>query len=106
MQNILKLLAPIIPFITYRIYRDMYGEDVHLTGFPLTLKRFRPGFTTLDMEELNKAVWKAKKEAGLSLRDEVKVFVIDESFKTVSEDLRQMHNAKKIEYGDKTRVKI
>jgi valyl-tRNA synthetase len=106
MQNILKLLAPIIPFITYRIYRDMYGEDVHLTGFPRTLNRFRPGFTTPDLEELNRAVWKAKKEAGLSLRDEVKVFVIDESFRTVSEDLRQMHNAKKIEYGDKTRVKI
>jgi valyl-tRNA synthetase len=105
LEHMLKLLAPIIPFVTYTIYMNLKEEDIHFTGFPEPTKRFKTGFATEELEELNGVVWKTKKDGGLSLRDEVKELSIPEKFGGIEKDLVHMHNVKRISYGDKIEVK-
>jgi valyl-tRNA synthetase len=106
LENILKLLAPIVPFITFRIYQDLKGEDIHFTKFPEPLERFKIPFTTDELENLNSLVWKTKKENGVSLRDEVKELTLPEKFMGIEKDLKHMHNVLKVKYGDTSKVRI
>ncbi len=106
LETLLKLLSPIIPFFTYRVYMELMGEDIHFTDFPEPIVRFKPVFTADELEGLNSMVWKTKKEAGLSLREEVKELVIPEKFRGIEKDLRQMHNVIKLSYGQKFKVTL
>ena len=98
LDTVLKLLAPVTPFITYKIYKDLRGKDVHLEKFPEHIegragnRRFPEfkEFTTEELIELNSAVWKAKKDKGLSLKDPID-FKIPEKFKSVEKELKEMH---------------
>jgi valyl-tRNA synthetase len=38
LKTILKLLAPIIPFITYKIYKEIFKGNIHLEEFPKEIK--------------------------------------------------------------------
>jgi valyl-tRNA synthetase len=106
LENILKLLSPIIPLITYRIYMDIKGLDIHLTDFPVPISRFKIRFSTEDLEGLNSFVWKAKKDGGVSLRDEVMELLMSEKFRGVEKDLKNMHNIQKIGFGESREIKI
>jgi valyl-tRNA synthetase len=106
LERILLLLAPIIPFITFRIYKDLKGEDVHFKDFPEPGKRFKQAFSSDDIEELNSLVWKSKKESGLSLREGVKELLIPEKFKGIEKDIIHMHNVSKLTYSGKVEVRI
>jgi valyl-tRNA synthetase len=106
LENILKLLSPIIPLITYRIYMDIKGLDIHLTDFPVPISRFKIRFSTEDLEGLNSFVWKAKKDGGVSLRDEVMELIMPEKFRGVEKDLKNMHNIQKIGFGESREIKI
>ncbi|GBE18144.1 valine--tRNA ligase [archaeon BMS3Abin16] len=99
LETLLKLLAPIVPFITYRIYMDLRGEDIHFTDFPETSERFEPSFTSDELTELNSLVWKTKKDSGLSLRESVKKLTVPERFKGIEKDITSMHNVIEIAYG-------
>ena len=101
LENILKLFAPIIPFITYKLYDDLTGRDVHSEEFPKPLdEKAEFDFTKEDLFELNSAIWKAKKDAGVSLKGEIKEAVISDKFKKIEKDLVQTHNIKKLGYGE------
>ena len=102
----LKLLAPVIPFVTYSIYSEMAKGDVHAEAFPKPQKKFdaAPEFTTQEIIELNSTVWKAKKDAGQSLKAEVKELVLPEKFKAVERDLVEMHGVKKVVRGREIKV--
>lgn len=104
----LKMLAPIIPFVTEKIYRDMTGKDIHAETFPAPNKKFakKLAFGTADIVELNSAVWKAKKDAGLSLKAEVKELVLPKKFKAIERDLAEMHGVKKMVWGKEIKVAL
>lgn len=91
LRTILHLLAPICPFITDKIYREMYGRSVHREALPKprTDRRLadRP---TKELIEFNSAIWKQKKEKGLSLNSEFRA-ELPEKLKEFEEDLRAMH---------------
>jgi len=106
LELILKLLAPIIPFVTYKLYLELTGEDVHHSAFPKPEWKYKVGFTGEELEELNSAVWRAKKEAGLSLRACIKELILPEKFKGIERDLACMHNVEKITYGDAIEVRL
>ncbi len=106
LENILKLLAPITPFITYRIFMDVFGGDIHFQQFPGINKRFEVEFNTDDVELLNSTVWKAKKEGGLSLRDSLKELTLPEKYAGLAEDLIRMHNIERISPGKDIKVRI
>ncbi|HIH31209.1 TPA: valine--tRNA ligase [Candidatus Woesearchaeota archaeon] len=98
---ILKLLAPIMPMITYRIYKEINGKDIHFEAFPNAEKEHLTNITKDDIIELNSFIWKSKKDNGLSLKDEIKELVIDHKFKTIQHDIISAHNIKKLEFGER-----
>ena len=86
---------------------DLYGRDVHFMEFPEA--REKKGKTEINSDELielNGIVWKAKKDAGMGLRDEIAEISIPKGLKALELDLKEMHNAKKISYGNKIEVKL
>ena len=105
LKTVLELLAPITPFITDHIYRELYSsQGVHVRKFPRPVKITSPGFTTEQLVSLNSRVWKAKKDRGLSLKAEVKEITIPKKLKAIEGDIRLTHNARQIKYGKRTRV--
>jgi valyl-tRNA synthetase len=92
LRNVLRLLAPICPFITDRIYRDVYGRTVHKESLPRPKDAWdMDGKPTEKIVEFNSLIWKQKKEKGLSLNAEFKGDVpVDLAL--FAEDLKAMHH--------------
>lgn len=101
LETLLKLLAPIIPMITYRIYNELTARDVHFEGFPETEKEYLVEITKEDVVDLNSFIWKSKKDAGKSLKEEVSKLTVEDKFKTIQHDLISAHNIKKLSFGDR-----
>ena len=106
LDNLLKLLAPVIPFMTYKIYTDLRGKDIHKENFPEAKEEFTVPFSSEDIIELNSALWKAKKDNNLSLKSEVKEIIIPKKLQSIEKDITMCHNVKKIVYGDNIKVKL
>lgn len=106
LKNCLLLLAPIIPVITYRIGKDVYGIDVHSERFPnaVELKKEKIAFALTDLTELNSAIWKFKKDNQMSLKDELSSVVLPEKFKLIESDIQEMHKINKIMYGKELKL--
>ncbi|NWJ20423.1 valine--tRNA ligase [Marine Group I thaumarchaeote] len=92
LSTILKLLAPIIPFITEHLWKILYSkESIHKQ------KQVKPenieiqSNITKEITEFNSKVWNEKKSQSLSLKDSIKIEIptILEPFK---KDLKSMHN--------------
>lgn len=106
LETMLKLLAPILPMLTYKIFAELSGgKDIHLEKFPKAVKKTKQNFSAQELSDLNSAVWKAKKDSGKRLKDEVAELVIEKKFSGIEKDLKEMHNAKKVSFG-KTEIKI
>jgi len=103
---VLKLLAPITPFITYHIYNDLRGADIHAEQFPEAVKTPKPPFTTGELMELNGAIWKAKKDKGLSLKAEIRMATLPGKFRPIERDLALTHGIKQLKWGKKTAVSL
>ena len=98
LNSILKGLAPIAPFITDYIYRELWGESVHVQLFPETpepTQRYAEIATYL--VEFNSLVWKMKKENGKSLRDPIVFATIPHPLEPIIPDLIPMHSIEKYE---------
>ncbi|MBI2134306.1 valine--tRNA ligase [Candidatus Woesearchaeota archaeon] len=103
---ILKLWAPVIPFITFRIFKELRGKDIHFEDFPVACKKARIGFSSEDLAELNRQIWKSKKEKGLSLRAEVKKATIPKKFRAIGKDLVFTHNIIGLSWGPDIQVEL
>jgi valyl-tRNA synthetase len=95
---LMKLLAPIMPMFTYKIYDALRGKDLHFEKFPETEKEYDVRISKDELSELNSFIWKSKKDNGLSLKDEIKKLVIDEKFKSIQHDLVSAHNIKDLQF--------
>ena len=91
LQTVLKLLAPITPFITDGVYRELYGKSVHLENFPEEF--LFSEHPTEKIKEFNELVWTTKKGKGLSLKDEIELEV-PANLKMYESDLKKMHHLK------------
>jgi valyl-tRNA synthetase len=100
MDMLLKILAPVIPFVTYKIYMELRGDNIHKERFPEPLALYEVPFTTGDIEQLNSAIWKAKKEKGQSLKAKVAVLTLPEKFQSIEKDVLYTHSADKVDYGE------
>jgi len=91
LQNVLRLLAPICPFITDKIYRDMYRKSVHRESLPEGMAEWEMADRPTDaILEFNSQMWKQKKDVGLSLNSEFKAEV-PAPLEPFKEDLKAMH---------------
>ncbi len=104
--TLLKLLAPITPMITYKIYRDLTGKDIHFEDFPKPAKAAAAKISTLELLNLNREIWKAKKDNGMSLKAEIPEAVIPEQFRAIESDLKSTHGIKKLCYGEKLEIRL
>ncbi|MEM2910600.1 MAG: valine--tRNA ligase [Nitrososphaerota archaeon] len=92
LKNVLLLLAPITPFITDTLWRQLYGNrSIHLEGFPKVRWPTAYRKFTESLIEFNSNVWTKKKNLGLSLKDPIEC-EIPKKLKIFEEDLKAMHN--------------
>ena len=92
LSAILKLLAPIIPFMTDYLWRRLYSEEsIHIQRHPEPRGAAAPDTTAAEVASFNSEVWNKKKSAGLSLKDPISV-EIPPRLLPMAADLRAMHN--------------
>ncbi len=101
LKTVLKLLAPVTPFITDYLYRELYGKTIHLEHFPepFAVKSELLELTGL-LRSVNSAIWKAKKAKNLSLKSPVKKLYLPEALEPFIMDIKAMHNCEKIILGE------
>jgi valyl-tRNA synthetase len=93
LRDVLRLLAPIIPFSTDAIFRSVYGSSVHEERFPMPrdgIPASRADFTE-GLVAFNADVWKRKRDRGLSLNAELPDMDVPANLKPFEADLRRMH---------------
>lgn len=91
LRTLLVLLAPIVPFLSDCVWRKLYKGSVHTQHFPKPKSRSKLVKLTQRLCAFNSVVWKAKKEAGLSLKDSISVSIPSE-LKRFELDLRAAHH--------------
>jgi valyl-tRNA synthetase len=93
LKSILIILNPIIPFLTYKLYNMLYGEDIQFIDFPLKSAQSEDKLCDLteSLIEFNSLVWKTKHDKKISLKDPISMEIPDE-LSLFKEDLIEMHH--------------
>ncbi|MGQ4892792.1 MAG: valine--tRNA ligase [Candidatus Njordarchaeia archaeon] len=107
LKTVLKMLAPVIPFVTDYIYRELYGKFIHLEPFP-EAEPFDKSLLELTsiIRSVNSAIWKKKRESGLSLKSKIKALYLPTTLKPFESDLKMMHHTNAIYFGNTKGDKI
>jgi len=105
---ILKLLAPICPFITDKLHRTLYVPDasIHLQRFPDPKSEWQAAHPTEAIMQLNAEIWKYKKDHQLSLREPLRSVTAPSQLKPYADDLIRMHNIQELRCTGKGKAKI
>jgi valyl-tRNA synthetase len=93
LRDLLRLLAPIAPFSTDKIWRSVYGGSVHAETLPMPrdgIPGSRADFTE-KIVAFNGDIWKRKRDQGLPLNVELPGISIPPDLKAFEGDLRRMH---------------
>jgi valyl-tRNA synthetase len=92
LSTILKLLAPITPFITEYLWKILYSsESIHKQHQVESDSEKDVNKITKEIVEFNSKVWGEKKTKNLSLKDSI-MMIIPESLESFRNDLKSMHN--------------
>ena len=92
LSTLLKLLAPITPFITDFLWQTLYSEkSIHTEQQVKEESNEDLTKHTQAISEFNSKVWNTKKEKGLSLKDSIKI-EIPKELDIFKKDLVAMHN--------------
>jgi len=92
LSTILKLLAPITPFITDYLWQTLYSkESIHKEM--QVEKESHEDMTkfTKEITEFNSKIWNEKKAKNLSLKDSISI-AVPEGLSQFEKDLKSMHN--------------
>jgi len=92
LSTLLKLLAPITPFITDFLWQTLYSDkSIHTEQQVKEESNEDLTKHTQAISEFNSKVWNTKKEKGLSLKDSIMI-EIPEDLEIFKKDLVAMHN--------------
>ena len=92
LSTILKLLAPITPFITDHLWQKLYSDDsIHKQMQAQSENHEDYTEYTKEITDFNSKVWNEKKSQGLSLKDSISINV-PEKLSIFSKDFVSMHN--------------
>lgn len=103
LETILKLLAPICPFITEAIWLELYSkESIHIQRFPEKKEEWKDSLINLlpNLMEFDNAIWQYKKKNNIALNQELDATIyapID--LKPFEDDLKAMHRIKTLVFG-------
>jgi valyl-tRNA synthetase len=108
LSAVLKLLAPICPFIADKLHRSIYvpNASIHLLTFPDSTPEWQTTHPTEAILQFNAEVWKYKKDHHLSLRDPLHSVTAPSNLKPYGDDLIRMHNIKELRCAGKGKAKI
>ncbi|MFW9908692.1 MAG: valine--tRNA ligase [Candidatus Thorarchaeota archaeon] len=102
LNTILRALAPIIPFVTDSIYRQLYNPyGIHKETYPTPNSEWKSSLSeyTENLLRTNGAFWKYKRESDLSLRAGLLEAYIAPELKPWAKDLQAMHGIETIRFG-------
>jgi valyl-tRNA synthetase len=93
LKALLRLMAPITPFITARIWEEVYGGNIHREAMPEVREDRTSTLVELTQPliDFNSEVWKLKKDKGLSLREDVSGIAVPAALVSFEDDLTRMH---------------
>lgn len=89
-----QLLAPIAPFVTYRVFKELYGGDVHITRLPEPTEGIDEALTakTPLVESFNSGIWRQKKAKGLPLSAPLPGVQVPPELQAFRQGFVEMHN--------------
>ena len=93
-RDMMSILSPICPFFTHHLSTTLYGKSaVDVDSFPEKPLSETLDFTkmTEPLIEFNSQVWKAKKDAGVSLAAPISGHKVPEELKIIEQALVSMH---------------
>ena len=103
LSSVIRLLAPICPFVTEALWRELYSdESVHLQLFPEVRQEWEDDLKALVpvLASFNTAIWRYKKEKGVALSQELDVEIYAPKELGVFEaDLKAMHKIRQFRFG-------
>ncbi len=103
LKTVLKLLAPIIPFVTEKIWREVYSSEtsIHTQSYPTVNPDWEDEIILLSepLFALNRSIWKLKKDKNESLRASISELWIPNEFEHFKNDLQSMHNIQTLGFG-------
>jgi len=106
LETLLKLLAPVIPLITYKLYKELLNKDIHLEEFPKETLVEKIRITTQEIIDFNSTMWSYKKTNGKPLNAEVKTAVVPENLKIIEKDIILTHKIKNVKYGKELKIEF
>ncbi|MFN7106295.1 MAG: class I tRNA ligase family protein, partial [Pyrobaculum sp.] len=97
----LKLVAPIMPFVTDKIWREAYGKSIHAEALEDPPEEWRGDFGLFNLvKKVNSAVWRYKNKMGLSLASPIDVILyVPEEAMAAATDLRYTHRVRDVRAG-------
>lgn len=105
LETILKVLAPITPFITDYIYEKIYNEEIHLSNFPQPRKYKEERVEKTELvKRVNSTIWKWKKDRGQSLKYQLEEVQVPKELEVMEKDLKSLHKVEEISYGEEIRI--
>lgn len=103
LETVLKLLAPICPFITEALWLELYSkQSIHLQDFPKETSNWRSSYLELlpKLVEFNNAVWRYKKNRGLALSEKLEAQIFAPvQLEPLKDDLEAMHGIVNLSFG-------
>lgn len=104
LKAILKLLAPICPFVTDAIWRELYSSrSVHVEEFPKPRADWEfPEYAKLAeaLMEFDSSVWKFKKMRNMRLVEPIALAYAPEELRPLADDLAAMHRISELRFGE------
>ena len=92
LKTVLLLLAPLIPFMTDQVWRQLYSKkSIHVERFPKPIWSKAYTKYTGQLLSFNREVWKVKEERNLALRDSLEMEV-PRRLEAFRADLQRMHS--------------
>ena len=104
LKTILKILAPIAPFITEKIWLELYSKNsIHLEEFPERRDEWESEMATLLQRfiDFDNAIWRYKKSKGVALSQTLPVQRVyaPAELEPLKDDLKAMHRIGDIRFG-------
>jgi valyl-tRNA synthetase len=93
-RDLLSIFSPICPFFTHHLSTTLYENSaVDVDTFPEIPMSETSDFTSMtdSLIEFNSQVWKAKKDAGISLAAPITGHKVPDSLKSIEQALVSMH---------------
>lgn len=94
-DTVLRMLAPIMPFVTDALYRRLYGKSVHLEEFPQPLGLGRADTKQWrQLMDINKGIWLYKKTNNIRLSEPLPnaCIVLSKTLAEYAKEIEDLHH--------------